>query len=426
MGVFKRSYKTKDGTKKESKYYSYEFFIQGHRYQGTIDHSFALTETGKDLIPQKKSPETITKKEAERICDQLKDLREKQLFGEEKVAVLFDEIAASFYKNYLLKLEKRQKEAPHKSIRDYYNNIILLLQQHFGGIPARDIDKSHLATFRTKRRQQGVSDKTIRNDILALSSIFSHAEEEGILEDDEIPSFKSVTKKLVSSKQRKRYLSEKEYDQLINSFDKRAKDVAAKFITHGNYKVTEEPDNPYNVRTRKRMIMFDVETGLRRDEMLTLLKQDCDLEENNVTVRATKNGKDRTVPLSKLAKELLQEQLQETAELGIESIYLFCKRDGRRFTEFRKGLKNDCDRAGIKDLTTHDLRRTFGCWKLQGIRCPKMRIEEVSLLLGHSDISITQRAYAFLEMENIKLETTTTGTTTRPSGYKAKKEEEKC
>lgn len=351
----------------------------------------------------------------------LKKLKEEELFGEKKEQVTFDEIAMSFYNNYLLKLEKRRKEAPHKNIRDYYNNIILLLQQHFGGMGVHEINKSHLAAFRSKRRQQGVSDKTIRNDILALSSIFSHAEEEGIIDEDEIPAFRSVTKKLVSSKQRKRYLSEKEYDQLIASFDKRALEVADKLRTHGKYIKNEKPENPYNVRVRKRMIMFDVETGLRREELLSLLEADCDFEAGNITVRATKNGKDRTIPLSKLAKQLLQEQLHEKKELGLLSLYIFCKRDGKRFTEFRKGFKGDCVRAGIKGVIIHDLRRTFGSWKLQGIRSPKMRIEEVSMLLGHSDISITQKAYAFLEMENIKLETlqktTTTGTTTGTSGH---------
>jgi integrase len=46
----------------------------------------------------------------------------------------------------------------------------------------------------------------------------------------------------------------------------------------------------------------------------------------------------------------------------------------------------------------HDLRRTAGCPWLQ--RDGK-RIEEVSILLGHSSVQVTEQRYAFLEAERI-------------------------
>jgi integrase len=61
-----------------------------------------------------------------------------------------------------------------------------------------------------------------------------------------------------------------------------------------------------------------------------------------------------------------------------------------------KGFKAAVRRAGIAHLQWHDLRRTAGCRWLQ--RDGK-NIMEVSMLLGHSSVQVTEQRYAFLESE---------------------------
>ena len=63
-----------------------------------------------------------------------------------------------------------------------------------------------------------------------------------------------------------------------------------------------------------------------------------------------------------------------------------------------KGLKRAAERAKIDDLRWHDLRRTAGCRWLQ--RDGKS-MAEVSLLLGHSSVTVTEQRYAFLEAEAV-------------------------
>ena len=63
-----------------------------------------------------------------------------------------------------------------------------------------------------------------------------------------------------------------------------------------------------------------------------------------------------------------------------------------------KGLNGAVRRAKIADLCWHDLRRTAGCRWLQ--RDGKS-MEEVSVLLGHSSVLVTEKSYAFLEAEEI-------------------------
>jgi integrase len=65
---------------------------------------------------------------------------------------------------------------------------------------------------------------------------------------------------------------------------------------------------------------------------------------------------------------------------------------GTRYVQMNKGLKAAMRRAKIEDLQWHDLRRTAGCRWLQ--RDGKS-MEEVSLLLGHSSVMVTEQRYAF-------------------------------
>ena len=66
--------------------------------------------------------------------------------------------------------------------------------------------------------------------------------------------------------------------------------------------------------------------------------------------------------------------------------------------QLNKGFKAAMRRAGITELQWHDLRRTAGCRWMQ--RDGKS-MEEVSILLGHSSVLVTETRYAFLEGETV-------------------------
>jgi integrase/recombinase XerD len=91
-------------------------------------------------------------------------------------------------------------------------------------------------------------------------------------------------------------------------------------------------------------------------------------------------------------------QLQRRQRAAKSPYVLLNPETGLRYDGMNKGLRGACKRAGIPILTWHDLRRTCGCRLLQD---RGMSIEEVSKWLGHSSIDVTQRAYAFLEDEQL-------------------------
>jgi len=91
-----------------------------------------------------------------------------------------------------------------------------------------------------------------------------------------------------------------------------------------------------------------------------------------------------------------------------------------------KGLKAAARRAGIEDLRWQDLRRTAGCrWHQRDGKS----MEEVSILLDHSSVMVTETRYAFLEAEDVaaSLGHTNVGTGTADKQLKpdAKQEDSK-
>jgi integrase len=139
-------------------------------------------------------------------------------------------------------------------------------------------------------------------------------------------------------------------------------------------------------------IQLAVGTGLRRNELSHLRWRDVDLAKGVIHVTQygsyrTKSGKDRTVPLFPIAREVF-ERLECTHEL------VFASSTGkprdkrmvtRRFYEMRK-------LAGINDdISLHSLRDTFASW----LATDGVNLRLLQDWLGHSSILMTER-YAWL------------------------------
>ena len=75
---------------------------------------------------------------------------------------------------------------------------------------------------------------------------------------------------------------------------------------------------------------------------------------------------------------------------------MFSHRKGKRILNVHYGFKAACRRAKPTDLRVHDLRHTCASWLVQA----GVPLLEVSKLLGHSTIEMTER-YAHLAPENL-------------------------
>ncbi|MBI5642993.1 MAG: tyrosine-type recombinase/integrase [Deltaproteobacteria bacterium] len=77
------------------------------------------------------------------------------------------------------------------------------------------------------------------------------------------------------------------------------------------------------------IVLFDLNTGMRMDELLSLEWPHVDLFRKTATVMKSKNGEKRTIPLNKTAFELLKEK---TKVRRIKCRYVFASEAGTKIT----------------------------------------------------------------------------------------------
>ncbi|HAF38718.1 MAG TPA: integrase, partial [Gammaproteobacteria bacterium] len=261
-----------------------------------------------------------------------------------------------------------------KSVMRYRVSLTHLLED-FDGVPLKDITSSKLSDFEARRRKAGATNPTIRRDLDCLSSLFSSCEEWEWLDSNPALGYKRkrARKGLKESPPKTRYLSLHEEDLVLED---------ATAILY-------------------RAAAFAIDTGLRKEEQFSLLKSDIDLVKGVINVRPeiTKTTRARQVPLLPRALEIAKYLLEST-----RGPYLFTSpTTGKRYSEksntFYARLQRTAKKAGVRPLSWHDLRRTCACRLLQE---HGMTMHEVSLWLGHQSIQTTERAYAFLEQEQLR------------------------
>lgn len=138
----------------------------------------------------------------------------------------------------------------------------------------------------------------------------------------------------------------------------------------------------------KAAIYLLLETGARLSEVLHAKWEHIDFVNGLWRVPSTKSGKPQTIPL-------LPDVLAMLQKLPRDSVYVIAgKMKDRPRNDLKRPWKTLLEEAGITGITIHDLRRTFG---LQVSRTSGLHV--ASKLLRHSDIRVTERHYAPLDIE---------------------------
>ena len=130
------------------------------------------------------------------------------------------------------------------------------------------------------------------------------------------------------------------------------------------------------------LLMFLALTGLRLGETRHLRLEDVEWSRKVITLRHTKNGKLRRVPVCDKAFVLLTEQRQY---LGDEGWVFPGKGTDNPVAEPRRLQKRICEAAGIPPFTIHEMRHTFATKLIES----GADIHTVKDLLGHSTIKVT-------------------------------------
>jgi len=151
---------------------------------------------------------------------------------------------------------------------------------------------------------------------------------------------------------------------------------------------------------------ISLHTGARRKEQFSIEWEDVSLSRKTVTLRHTKNGKPRTVPLNAVALAAF-EQLKPAEAHGP----VFLNTEGNPMRSARDWFEPAVEAAKMKDFTWHCNRHTFASRLVMA----GVDIRTVAHLMGHSTIQMTMR-YAHLAPEHtqaaVDVLVQPTGTTT--------------
>jgi integrase len=279
--------------------------------------------------------------------------------GDERTAKK-DELAfTKFCEDYYLPHAKMHK----KTWQEDVYKIDRRIEPTFGKYRLSTITTRDISTFLSQQKER-TSSTTANHYATLVKRMFNLAVKWGLLEKSPASSIDKFKEK----PHRERYLTKEELPRFL--------------------KALEELEDGLSKAAIK-LLLF---TGGRRGEILSLQWEQVKLNEKRLFLPTTKNGKSRSILLNDRAVSVLKslEKNRDNLKRTADSDYLFPSRDGSKrphILDLRTPFERACIAAGIEGLRIHDLRHSFATLALQG----GASLYDVSKLLGHSDISMTQR-----------------------------------
>ncbi len=241
-----------------------------------------------------------------------------------------------------------------------YNATLLL--QKFDGAILQAITAKRIGEFISARLAAGVRGQTINHQVRLLASMFKWAIERGYVVENPV----RTVKKFREGPGREFFLSEEQSALLLEKIDD-------------------------GFRT---LVLAALHTAARRGELIKVTWADLDLEKRLVTFRDTKNGEDRTVPLSATLTAALKRLPRPIAGGPV-----FRTDAGKPLTPtiirrpFRKAVKA----AGLVGFRFHDLRHSAASFMVQA----GVPLNTVRAILGHKSLGMVLR-YSHLAPEHLR------------------------
>lgn len=296
----------------------------------------------------RQSTETEDRKLAQRIYDKVRgEIAEGKWFdkapGESKT---FREIME-------LLINYAQKNCRSKA----YLSGAKTLNEFFKPYLLSEITPRLWKQFKDKREAQGIKPASINRDLAALKRAFSLAcsVEYGWLDSNPVASIKQekgVTK-------RDRWVIQEEEDTLL---------------CHAPAWLQE-------------IIIFALNTGMRKGEILHLTWKAVDLFRRTIVVMESKNNEKRTIPINEKVYALLKEKARVRL-IGCDFVFHSPRSKSKLLdSTFERTFSKCVEKAHLEDLHFHDLRHTFGTRLSQ-------KGEDaftIKALMGHKTLTMTSR-----------------------------------
>lgn len=283
------------------------------------------------------------------------DVLERKRLGNPKAErILFEDFCNKEYLPWSKKGKRSWK-------RD--DGMIKNLLTHFEGKYLDQINPYLIEKYRMERVKK-VEKSTINRETACLKAIFFKA-----IEWDKFKGSNPVLKvKAYPESERIRKLEESEMSKFYETLYLRDK--------NNNFVIAPVIRN---------ICLFALNTGCRRQEILSLKWTDINWKDKTVKITFTKNNRIKIINMNEQVEQVLRSIVQYD---DCEYVFYHTWQGKRkRYTDIKRPWNKILKISGITDLKFHDLRHTAGSY-LYKVTGNLITVQE---LLGHKDIRSTQR-----------------------------------
>lgn len=377
-GVRYREHPTRRHGVKLDQYYVIRYRVDGKR------HEEGLGWASQGWTAQRASLELAKLKEAHRTGEGAATLAEKRQKAsderkarEEKEAMeARDAITmACAWDRYRAVAQGNMTPRTFRTDGHRYN---LWIMPSLGSTPIKDIAPIHLEHVKKAMLDAGRAAQTIRHVLAIVSRVINFAKAHGLYSGDNAVS---KVKKPMADARRVRFLTPEEARNLLEALKSRSVAI------HD-------------------MALLALNGGLRVGEIFGLTWPDVDFGNGVLTLRDTKNGKTRQVPMTASVQSMLEAKKKQS-EGGLEVFTtkprdpMSPDHDPQVSVTYSRAVEDLGLNAGVEDrrhkVVFHTLRHTYASWLVQ----KGVPLITVGRLLGHSSLVMTER-YSHLAPDHFR------------------------
>jgi len=317
-----------------------EFWHEGVRYKKAL---------GKGIS------KTVAKERAEKFRLEVREGKHQ----EKSRRITFEK----FTEKYLdqAKVNKRPKSAKRNEVS------INMMMPHFKGQLISAIHPFQVEQYKKTRRDGGASPATVNRDVACLRNMMNCAVDWNYLRVNPLSRVKMIREE----NEKMWVLSQEEEVRLLEECGK-------------------SPQRGGKERRYLRdLVQFALHSGMRLQEIFSLLKVNVHVEESFLTVVDSKSHESRNVPLNETLKEILRRRMEKPGD------HVFTDSKGRKITVLTNAFWYAIKEAGLirweggKKIRFrfHDLRHTFGSrLGMQGTD-----LKSIMEIMGHKSAKVAMR-----------------------------------
>ncbi len=242
-----------------------------------------------------------------------------------------------------------------KSSQETEPFIMVSVIKRFGHLRLKDITPESIEKFKAERRKV-VAPATINRSLTLLSNIFNKAIEWGVIN---VQNPLRKVRRFKENNERVRCLSREEKEILLANVSGKLRDI----------------------------ILFALNTGMRRGEIINLRRGDINFTNNIIIIREQKNGETSYIPMNSACHQILA-KYRDLNDSDQPFGYDFTSSFVRLIRDIRKKqLEKNSKSTILNDFHFHDLRHTFASTLVMS----GVDLNTVRELMRHKSLKMTLR-----------------------------------